>query len=117
MGNRILQGRKCAGPRGRRRVLEDQIPQAEVDFWLDEAVMSRAPADAQPFFKMAQAATKPYANRIRRISGNVDIFPGISPVAQPGHTPGHTGYIVSSGSDSLWIWGDIVHAMVLQIAH
>ena len=93
------------------------IPQAEVDFWLDEAVMSRAPADAQPFFKMAQSATKPYTNRIRRISGNADIFPGITPVAQPGHTPGHTGYIVSSGSDSLWIWGDIVHAMVLQIAH
>jgi len=93
------------------------IPQTEVDFWLDEAVMSRAPADAQPFFKMAQAATKPYASQIRRISGNADILPGITPIAQPGHTPGHTGYIVSSGNDSLWIWGDIVHAMVLQIAH
>ena len=36
--------------------------------------------------------------------------------AAPGHTPGHTALAVSSGKDSLFIWGDIVHAAALQFA-
>ena len=34
----------------------------------------------------------------------------------PGHTPGHTGYLISSGSESLLIWGDVCHAQELQLA-
>jgi len=32
----------------------------------------------------------------------------------PGHTPGHTGYLVSSKGRSLLIWGDIVHVPDVQ---
>jgi glyoxylase-like metal-dependent hydrolase (beta-lactamase superfamily II) len=33
----------------------------------------------------------------------------------PGHTPGHTGYLIASGDGSLMIWGDIVHIQDVQI--
>ncbi len=93
------------------------VPEAEAAFWLDEGIMSRAPADFQPFFKMAQSAAKPYAGRMRKFSGGGDVSPGITPLALPGHTPGHTGYFVASGKDRLLVWGDICHAPLLQIAH
>src|SRR5438105_9533033 len=34
-----------------------------------------------------------------------------------GHTPGHTMYRISSGNQSLLIWGDIVHSAPLQFPH
>ena len=33
-----------------------------------------------------------------------------------GHTPGHTGYLVSSGNETVLIWGDIVHVAEVQFA-
>ena len=33
----------------------------------------------------------------------------------PGHTPGHSGYMIASGKDSLLIWGDIIHVPEIQI--
>src|SRR6202035_2854822 len=43
--------------------------------------------------------------------------PGITAVPAPGHTPGHTGWLVASGGDALLIWGDVVHLPGLQFAH
>lgn len=37
---------------------------------------------------------------------------GIKPLF--GHTPGHTGYLISDGSEQLLIWADIVHSAFLQ---
>jgi glyoxylase-like metal-dependent hydrolase (beta-lactamase superfamily II) len=34
----------------------------------------------------------------------------------PGHTAGHTGYRIDSSSQSLLVWGDIVHFPHIQIA-
>ena len=41
---------------------------------------------------------------------------GISAVLMPGHTPGHTGWLVQSGRDGLLIWGDLIHLAAVQIA-
>jgi glyoxylase-like metal-dependent hydrolase (beta-lactamase superfamily II) len=37
-------------------------------------------------------------------------------VALPGHTPGHTGWLIASGKASLLIWGDLVHLASVQVA-
>lgn len=57
-----------------------------------------------------------YAGRWHPI-GEEEILPGVRRMALPGHTPGHSGYMVSSGDDQLLIWGDITHVPVVQIAH
>ena len=48
-------------------------------------------------------------------SGSVEVFPGVTSVPLHGHTPGHSGYMISSGNESLLIWGDIVHVPDIQI--
>ena len=45
-----------------------------------------------------------------------EALPGVSAVLLPGHTPGHTGWIVHSGADQLLIWGDVVHIPAIQVA-
>jgi glyoxylase-like metal-dependent hydrolase (beta-lactamase superfamily II) len=47
----------------------------------------------------------------------VVLIPGIRAVAAFGHTPGHTLYMVESGKEKLLIWGDLTHAMAIQMPY
>lgn len=40
---------------------------------------------------------------------------GITPVSIIGHTPGHSGFFIQNGNDSLIVWGDLVHSLALQV--
>lgn len=40
---------------------------------------------------------------------------GITAIAAYGHTPGHTIYLLESRGANLLIWGDLTHAMAVQI--
>jgi glyoxylase-like metal-dependent hydrolase (beta-lactamase superfamily II) len=77
--------------------------------------MAAAPEAMKSAFITAQAATSPYKDRMRTLSSG-EAVPGISIVPEPGHTPGHSGWMLTSGSDTLLVWGDIVHLPGLQFA-
>jgi glyoxylase-like metal-dependent hydrolase (beta-lactamase superfamily II) len=89
------------------------VGEVEHRFWNDAGIMAQAPADAKPFFTIAQEATKPYASRLRLVREG-EFAPGITLVAAPGHTPGHMAVRVSSGTEQLLIWADVVHVPALQ---
>lgn len=63
-----------------------------------------------------QRAIAPYSDRLRLIEGGA-IAPGIEALLLPGHTPGHTGYMLTSGDEGLLIWGDVVHLPAIQFLH
>lgn len=90
----------------------------EAAFWLDEAVAAKAPQEVQVFFKIARDAVAPYqaAGRFRTFTAGEEPVPGIKTVAAFGHTPGHTGYLISSGGKSLLAWGDVVHNHAVQFS-
>ena len=45
-----------------------------------------------------------------------EVLPGVMrPCCCPGHTPGHTGWLVHSGHDGVLIWGDVVHLAAVQV--
>ena len=79
----------------------------------------RGPAIAalSPMFDTAQAVLAAYPDRLRRISGEAELAPGIHAVPLPGHTPGHMGVLIADGPERLLIWGDIVHSRLLQMPH
>ncbi len=88
----------------------------EYAFWTDEGIMSRAPAEGQKFFKIAQDAVKPYQKSLQLFKDGEQIAPGVTASTAPGHTPGHNTLRLTSGKDSFLIWGDIVHVAALQFA-
>jgi glyoxylase-like metal-dependent hydrolase (beta-lactamase superfamily II) len=55
----------------------------------------------------------PYLDQIELFGGG-EVMPGVTAVPLPGHTPGHTGYLIRSQGEELLIWGDIVHWPVVQ---
>jgi glyoxylase-like metal-dependent hydrolase (beta-lactamase superfamily II) len=91
------------------------VGRTEYDFWTSEANRANAPEARQAAFTLANDAVAAYAERLRIVGDSAEIFPGISAVPLPGHTPGHTGIRIESGGDSLLIWGDIIHSLV-QVA-
>jgi len=58
----------------------------------------------------------PYAARMRRVGYGEEIL-GLTALAAPGHTPGHTCWRIGSGSDAVVAWGDLVHFSAIQISH
>ncbi|MBU8538900.1 MBL fold metallo-hydrolase [Falsiroseomonas tokyonensis] len=89
---------------------------AEHAYWHDDAAMGRAdPARQAAFFGGARARLAAYADRTDLFTGG-EVFPGVTALPLPGHTPGHTGFLIASGGKSLLIWGDIVHVPEVQVA-
>ena len=93
------------------------VAKTEWDFWYDDGILAGVPEDSRPFFQMARNTTAPYSNRLRLIEGEAEVLPGISALPLPGHTPGHTGFMLNSGDASLLFWGDIIHMTGLQFAY
>ena len=95
------------------------VAKAESEFWLSPDIAAKAPKDAQPFFESAQAIAAPYikAGKWHTFSGSEPIVDCMQLVPLPGHTPGHTGFEFSSRGQHILFWGDIVHALRVQLQH
>ena len=93
---------------------EVMISETEAKFWQDDAIMASAGADAKPFFDAARTALDAYRPSLRLV-GAGEVLPGITLVPLPGHTPGHSGFHLQSGTDQLLIWADIAHLPDIQI--
>lgn len=45
------------------------------------------------------------------------VFPGLTALPNPGHTPGHSTYRVTSGKATLRTLGDTAHSSIISLAH
>ena len=93
------------------------VHENEPRHWFDDAAMARANEREREFmFQQARDQTAPYLKGMRTFTEG-EVFPGVTALPCPGHTPGHTAYLVDSGGESLLIWGDIVHIPEVQVAN
>ncbi len=109
------------------------VGKPDVDFWLDPINAERLnlerryfdPINAERlnlerrYFDEAVKTVKPYldAGKLKSFSGETTILPGITAHPTPGHTPGHSFYLVESGGESIEFCGDIIHFGPLQFAN
>ena len=106
-------------PDGRARFPDAELAVSEADraFWTDAAARAASPAEAQGFFDLAQAVLAAYGDRLRVFEGEEDVAPGVMAMPMPGHTPGHAGFLLTSGDEALLMWADTVHVPPVQLAH
>jgi len=83
------------------------LHEKEASFWLDTA-LEDMPARARRYRDSTRQVLSLYADRIRRVKDNEGL-PGISAHLAPGHTPGHTCWLVQSGDRAVLAWGDLIH--------
>ena len=90
------------------------VGEADYRLWHDDVAMAATDARRRlRYFEWGRAQVAPYKDRLRWAAG--EVFPGVTAVPIPGHTPGHTGYLVDGGADSLLVWGDTVHIPGVQV--
>jgi glyoxylase-like metal-dependent hydrolase (beta-lactamase superfamily II) len=93
-----------------------RVSRREADYWLNAANEAKAASLLLPMFAGAQKSLKPYidAGRFQPFDDGATLFEGIRALPTPGHTPGHSSYIVESRGERLLVWGDIVHVAPVQ---
>ncbi|KFG70290.1 MBL fold metallo-hydrolase [Microvirga sp. BSC39] len=94
---------------------EVMVPAAEWAFWMDDARMNQAPEGMKGAFQGARRVFGPIANDVRRYEMDKEVVPGLTAVAAPGHTPGHTVYMLSSGNGKLMIMSDTTNHPALFV--
>jgi glyoxylase-like metal-dependent hydrolase (beta-lactamase superfamily II) len=100
---------------GKRNFPKAQIylTQADLEFWTDERKSTN-----EIFKAMIDGARQnllPNRDRIVFVKDGQEIIPGIQAMATPGHTVGHTIYMISSGGQTLCNTGDIAHHPAVSV--
>jgi glyoxylase-like metal-dependent hydrolase (beta-lactamase superfamily II) len=94
---------------------EIKVPATELAFWSDEANASKA----NPFNRGQFPAVKKMMHGIKVSTYEADkeVAPGITSIATPGHTPGHTSFVVASGSKKILVQVDVTNIPSLFLRH
>jgi glyoxylase-like metal-dependent hydrolase (beta-lactamase superfamily II) len=89
------------------------ITQADFDYWTDAAKLSN------PAFGAAIGPIRdtllPLRERIIFLKDGQDVVPGVQALSTPGHTVGHTSFVISSQGSSLLNIADLGHQPALQM--
>lgn len=93
-----------------------RVSQTDADYWLSDKNEEAAPKLLNSMFEGDKASLKPYieAGRFKPFQYGQDLSPGITPIASPGHTPGHSSYMIESQGQKMLLWGDVVHVAAVQ---
>ncbi len=92
------------------------VSKNEADFWLNPKEVAKATPELQGYFKMSQDAVAPYVTtkKLKTYKMGDKLLEAVEVVSTPGHTPGHTSYLIRSNKQSILLWGDIVHSHAVQ---
>ena len=91
-----------------------RIAKADVDYWANPAVEAAAPDNQKGRFVAAKRAVAAYGDRLQPFELGAELTPGIRSVPAVGHTPGHSCYLVTSGTAKLLLLGDTMHVAPVQ---
>jgi len=95
------------------------VPAAEHKYWMDDGEMSRASAGriATNFKNIRRVFNADVIKRVRTYEWGKEVVPGITAHGTSGHTPGHTSYVIASGSEQVYVQSDVTHVPFLFVRH
>ncbi|MFM9974661.1 MAG: MBL fold metallo-hydrolase [Beijerinckiaceae bacterium] len=88
------------------------LAQSDFDFWTDEAKLG---SPLKMFIEHARRNLLPVRDRIKFFKDGQEFLAGVQAIAAPGHTVGHTVFMISSGGKSFCFMGDLTHHQVLLL--
>jgi glyoxylase-like metal-dependent hydrolase (beta-lactamase superfamily II) len=86
------------------------ISQADLEYWTDDKRMG-TPGEGSML--AAKKNLLPNRDRIVFYKDGQEVIPGVQAMHTPGHTVGHTSFVVNSGGQSLFVVGDLIHHVIL----
>jgi glyoxylase-like metal-dependent hydrolase (beta-lactamase superfamily II) len=95
------------------------VPEKEHAYWMDDGEMSRASKGRieDNFKNVRRVFSGDVLKRVRTYAWDKEVVPGVTAHGTPGHTFGHTSYVVASGKDSVYVQSDVTHVPFLFVLH
>jgi glyoxylase-like metal-dependent hydrolase (beta-lactamase superfamily II) len=88
------------------------MTEADFAFWTDEDKLNN---DAiKGMIEGTRKVLLPLKERITFIQDQKEVVPGIQAMSTPGHTVGHTSYVLTIGNQSILLIGDVVHHSIIS---
>jgi len=89
------------------------MAQADYDFWTDETKLTHP--QLSQMIVGGRRHLLPLRERMTFIKDGQDVLPGIQAIAAPGHTVGHTAFMITSHGVSICNVGDIAHHHIISV--
>src|ERR1700756_1594200 len=98
------------------------ISEAEIDFWKqsppDLGDIRDLPQELIDFtIQCARRALSILEKQILPFKPDSELLPGVTAIALPGHTPGHSGFLFKPPEGQFLAAGDAVHDPILHLTH
>lgn len=91
------------------------IHEKEANFWIG-AEPNTGKASVDKNIVQVERHLRDYRDRLRIVKDG-EVMNNVSIKCCPGHTPGHSAWIIHSGRDAAMMWGDVIHLQHVQMPH
>ncbi|MBR0828212.1 MBL fold metallo-hydrolase [Bradyrhizobium manausense] len=89
---------------------EIMVPVKDWEFWASEENAAKAPNDMMKnYFANVKKTFAGLESKVTKYEWGKEVAPGITSIATPGHTPGHTSFAVASGDAKVLIQSDVTN--------
>ena len=87
---------------------EIKVPAVEWKFWMDDGEMSRAsPGRMTELFANNRRVFDTLGRKVTPYEWDKEVASGVTTVGTPGHSIGHTSYVVQSGGKKVYVQSDV----------
>ena len=94
------------------------VPTPEWTFWMDDDEKARASGGRmQELFENSRRVFKDLGPQLQQYKWGEEIFAGLQAVATPGHSIGHTSFMLSSSGKSVFLQCDVTNHPALFVRH
>ena len=92
------------------------VSSTEYKWWTEEGRVDKLP-DGRKAAGKRIAENFPKWKNWKLVEDNAEAAPGVRVVAAPGHTPGHSAFLVASGKQQLMVSNDVMYVPALLAPH
>lgn len=92
------------------------VNSTEYNWWTEPGRVEKLPDGRKPAGKRIGDVFPTWKNW-KLVEDNAEVAPGVRMIAAPGHTPGHSAFLVTSGKDQLMVSNDAMYVPALLAPH
>ena len=92
------------------------VNSTEYKWWTEPGRVEKLPEGRRPAGKRIGDVFPTWKNW-KLVEDNAEVAPGVRLLATPGHTPGHSAFLVTSGKDQLMVSNDAMYVPALLAPH
>jgi len=87
------------------------VPAKDWEFWMSDENTAKAQSSEmmKGYFANVKKIYTGIESKVTKFDWDKEIVPGITTIAAPGHTPGHTAFAVASGGSKVFIQSDVTN--------